>query len=156
MQIVAPRDMRKRMFFCLHDSPTGGHLGENKTVNRVRHRFYCTGYKADVVRWCKRCDTCAMAKLGPRQKRAQLGQVPAADPLEHIALDIMGPLPQTENGHMHILVLADYFSKWAEAYALKDHTVPTIADVLLEQFVSRFGVPRSLHSDQGQEVRWFG
>ena len=92
-----------------------------------------------------------MAKPGPRRKRAQLGQVPVAAPLERIALGIMGPLPQTENGHMYILVLADYFSKWTEAYALKDHTAPTIADVLVEQFVSRFGVPRSLHSDQGRE-----
>ena len=52
---------------------------------------------------------------------------------------------------MYILVLADYFSQWAEAYALKDHTAPTIADVLVEQFVMRFGVPRSLHSDQDRE-----
>ena len=65
----------------------------------------------------------------------------------------MGPLPQTENGNMYILVLADYFSKWAEAYALKDHTAPTVADVLVKQFVSRFGVPRSLHSDQGREFK---
>ena len=151
MQIVAPTEIRKRILQSLHNSPTGGHLGENKTVNRVRHRFYWTGYKADVVRWCKRCDICAMAKPGPRRERAQLGRVPVAAPLERIALDIMGPLPQTENGHMYILVLADYFSKWAEAYALKDHTAPTIADVLVEQFVSRFGVPRSLHSDQGRE-----
>ena len=92
-----------------------------------------------------------MAKPCPRQKRAQLGRVPAAAPLEHIALDIMGPLPQIDNGNMYIFVLADYFSKWAEAYALKDHTAPTIADVLVEQFVSRFRVPRGLHSYQGRE-----
>ena len=143
-----PQIDKKQNLQSLHNSPTGGHLGENRIVNRVCRRFYWTGYKADVVRWCKHYDNCAMAKPGPRRKRAQLGQVPIAAPLECIALDVMGPLPQAENGHMYILVLADYFTKWAEAYALKDCT---IADVLVEQFVSRFGDPRSLHSDQGRE-----
>ena len=44
-----------------------------------------------------------------------------------------------------------YFSKWTEAYALKDHTAGTVADILVEQFISRFGVPRSIHTDQGRE-----
>ena len=63
----------------------------------------------------------------------------------------MGPLPETDDGNLYILVLGDYFSKWTEAYALKNHTAPTIADIIMEQFVSRFGVPKSLHSDQGRE-----
>ena len=71
--------------------------------------------------------------------------------MERVAVDIMGPVPQTDNGNLYILVLGDYFSKWTEAFPLKDHTAQTVADVLVEQFVSRFGVMRSLHSDQGRE-----
>ena len=90
-----------------------------------------------------------MAKPDPRRKQAQLGRAPVAAPLERIALDIMSPLPQTDNGSMYILVLADYFSKWA----LKDHTHLTIADVLVEQLVFRYGVPNNLQSDQGREFK---
>ena len=71
--------------------------------------------------------------------------------MERIAVDIMGPLPQTNDGNLYIMVLGDYFSKWTEAYPLKNHTAQTVADVLVEQFVARFGVMRSLHSDQGRE-----
>ena len=63
--------------------------------------------------------------------------------MEPVAVDIMGPVPQTDNGNLYILVLGDYFSKWTEAFPLKDHTAQTVADVLVEQFVSRFGVMRS-------------
>ena len=49
-------------------------------------------------------------------------------------------------------MLGDYFSKWTEAFPLKDYTAQTVADVPVEQFVSRFGVMRSLHSDQGCEI----
>ena len=144
-QVVAPREIRAKILRSLHNSPTGAHLGRIKTINCVRYRFYWPGYKKDVINWCRRWDTCAQTK---RQK-AKSAQVPVAGPMEWVAVDIMGPVPQTDNGNLYILVLGDYFSKWTEAFPLKDHTAQTVADVLVEQFVSRFGV--SLHSDQGHE-----
>ena len=147
-QVVAPKQIRKRILESLHDSPTGAHLGRSKTINQVRYRFYWSGYKQDIIRWCRRCDICGQSKPGPKRRR---GRVPVAAPMEHIAVDIMGPLPQTNDGNLYIMVLGDYFSKWTEAYLLKNHTAQTVADVLVEQFVARFGVMRSLHSDQGRE-----
>ena len=32
-------------------------------------------------------------------------------PLERIALDVLGPLPETDRGNKYILVIADYFTK---------------------------------------------
>ena len=90
---------------------------------------------------------------GRKRQKVKLAQVPVAGPLERIAVDIMGPVPQTDNGNLYILVFGDYFSKWTEAFPLKDHTAQTVADVLVEQFVSRFGLMRSLHSDQGLEFK---
>ena len=150
-QIVAPKEVRNRILATLHNSPTGAHLGQNKTLNKRRCRFYWTGYKDQVIRWCKRCDVCVQSKPGPKKTRAQLGRVPAAAPLERIAVDIMRPIPETNDGNKYILVLKDYFSKWTEAYALKNHTAQTDANIIMEQSISNFGVPRSLHSDQGPE-----
>ena len=66
-------------------------------------------------------------------------------------MDIMGPLPKTNDGNLYIMVVGDYFCKWTQAYSLKNHTAQTVADVLVEQSVAQFGVMRSLHSDQGRE-----
>ena len=71
--------------------------------------------------------------------------------LERVAIDIMGPVPRMEEGYEFILVIGDYFTKWTEAYSLRDHTAQTVADVLVEEFVAWFGLPRELHSDQGRE-----
>ena len=149
LQVVAPSEIRQRLLQSLHNSPSGGHLGRTKTLLRVRQRFYWPHYKEDVIRWCKRCDACARSKSGPVRKRAKLGHVPVGAPLERVAIDIMRPLPQTDNGHEYLLVVGDYFTKWAEAYPLQDHTAQTVADVLVEQFVSRYGLFRTLHSDRG-------
>ncbi|KAG5885997.1 hypothetical protein JTB14_025391 [Gonioctena quinquepunctata] len=44
----------------------------------------------------------------------------------------------------------DYFSKWAEAYALPNQEAITVADVLVKEWICRFGIPMELHSDQGR------
>ena len=45
----------------------------------------------------------------------------------------------------------DHFSKWAEAYPLRDHKASTVAKVLVEQQFSRFGRPYQLFSDKDSE-----
>ena len=66
-------------------------------------------------------------------------------------MDIVGPLPRTTNGNEYILVVCDYFTKWVECYALPDHRAQTVANAVVSNFVSRFGVPSVIHSDQGRE-----
>ena len=44
----------------------------------------------------------------------------------------------------------DYFTKWVEVLPLPSQTAEEVADVLIEQVFSRYGVPTELHSDQGR------
>ena len=37
-------------------------------------------------------------------------------PLQRVAMDIFGPLPETPRGNRYILVIGDYFTKWKEAF----------------------------------------
>ena len=55
-----------------------------------------------------------------------------------------------ENQTSQIYVVSDYFTKWPEAYPLSNQEATTVAQVLVKEFVSRFGVPKELHSDQGR------
>ena len=63
----------------------------------------------------------------------------------------MGPLPETPTGNKHLLVVCDYFSKWVELLALPDIRAETVAERLVEDVFSRFGMPECLHSDQGKQ-----
>ncbi|KAG1930770.1 thy-1 membrane glycoprotein [Pimephales promelas] len=71
-------------------------------------------------------------------------------PYERVAVDVLGPLPETLNKNKYILIIGDYFSKWTEAFPLPNQEAQSIARVLVEEWVCRYGVPRSLHSDQGR------
>ncbi|GFX83050.1 retrovirus-related Pol polyprotein from transposon 412 [Trichonephila clavipes] len=44
----------------------------------------------------------------------------------------------------------DYFTKWPETYPFPDRDSSTVAKILVPHWISRFGVPLQLHSDQGR------
>ena len=54
------------------------------------------------------------------------------------------------NGNNHIIVIRDHITKWYEAIPLSDQTAATTANALVDQGISRFGCPHSLHSDPGR------
>ena len=58
------------------------------------------------------------------------------NPLERIAMDILGPLPETPRGNKYILVLGDHFTKWTEAYAMQNMEAATVARIFVNEFVS--------------------
>ena len=147
-QLVAPLALRGEIFRQLHCTRQGGHLGTKRTVAMVRARFFWPNAKSDLVRWCRQCDTCAQIKGTPHH-RAKLQQDPVGSRFERVAIDIMGELPVTEAGNRYILVISDYFTKWTQAFPLRDMTAQTVADTLINQCFSLFGMPRWLHSDQG-------
>ncbi|GFX98093.1 retrovirus-related Pol polyprotein from transposon 412 [Trichonephila clavipes] len=106
--------------------------------------------RADVEQWCKSCDACS-ARKGPKiRSRGKLHRYNVGAPFERIAFDILGPLPRTESGNKYLLVVIDYFTKWPEVYPIPDQEAPTVAEAVVQHWISRYGVPLQLHSDQGR------
>ena len=42
------------------------------------------------------------------------------------------------------------FSKYTEAYAIKNQKAETVADILVSNWICKFGEPEQLHTDQGK------
>ena len=61
----------------------------------------------------------------------------------------MGPLPLS-NGNRHILVNGHHFTRWYETIPLPDQTAVSPANALVDHWISCFGCPHILHSDQGR------
>ena len=73
--------------------------------------------------------------------------------MDRIATDLMGPFPVSTNNNRYILVVMDYFTKYVEAYAIPDQKAETVANTIVFEFFSRFGLPLDLHSDQGKNYQ---
>ncbi|GFV29249.1 retrovirus-related Pol polyprotein from transposon 412 [Trichonephila clavipes] len=149
-QLVLPRSRIPEVHKELHGSPTRGHFGVMKTLHRVRERFCWGKVRADVEQWCKSRDACS-ARKGPKiRSRGKLHRYNVGAPFERIAFDILGPLPRTASGNKYLLVVMDYFTKWPEVYPIPDQEAPKVAEAVVQHWISRYGVPLQLHSDQGR------
>ena len=87
---------------------------------------------------------------GAQKQRASLKKHVTGEPFARIGIDISGPYNATHEKNKYILVVSDYFTKWVEAYPMKDMEAKTVAEVLVEGYISRMGVPMIIHSDQGR------
>ena len=150
-QAITPLSQRRNVLRYSHDIKASGHLGIKKTLHRIRQRYYWPGLQRDVKIYVNGCETCARRKGPNRTKKAPMQVTRSGYPMERIAVDILGELPLTENNNRYILVVSDYFTKWTESYPIPNMEASTVAKVMVEQLISRFGVPAKIHSDQGRQ-----
>jgi hypothetical protein len=148
-QIVLPRSRVKDVLTELHGGSSGGHLGVNKTLNKVRQWYRWLQARDDIDSWCRLCDICAASRSPRTRNRGQMHQYNVGAPFERIVIDVAGPFPRSDQGNRCILISMDYFTKWPEAYAIPHQEASTVGEVLVNKFFYRFGIPWELHSDQG-------
>jgi len=95
-----------------------------------------------VENWYKQCQDCATSKGPPNRPHGKLTKVITGAPMDIVAIDILSGLPVTKEGHKYLLVATDYFTKWAEAYPLKDAEASTCMEALYNNFFARMGFAR--------------
>ena len=150
LQLVVPAKLRTFVMKTSHASIMSGHLGFKKTLSKLKRSFYWHRMKETVRQFVASCATCGARKRPNPKPKAPLGDYNVGAPMDRVALDIMGPFPESNCGNRYVLVVGDTFTKWIEAYAIPDQTAKTVADKLVHEFISRFGTPLELHSDQGR------
>ncbi|GBM66163.1 hypothetical protein AVEN_68290-1 [Araneus ventricosus] len=67
-------------------------------------------------------------------------------PFERMALDILGHFPVTTKGNRYVL---DYFTKWPEVIHIPGQEASTVDEEFVRSWISCYGVPMILHTDQG-------
>ncbi len=69
----------------------------------------------------------------------------------HLHIDLVGPLPQSREGHTHLLTVLDRSTRWAEALRLMSTSAESCAAALVAGWVARFEVPQQITSDRGSQ-----
>ena len=75
----------------------------------------------------------------------------ATEPLEYVAMDILGPLPRTKHGMRFILVITDRFTKLTKTVALRTITSLAVARAFCRAWVFNYGIPKILLTDNGTQ-----
>jgi len=100
---------------------------------------------------CQTCIACAARKSPAPRNKAALESVHPGYPLQLVAMDLLGPLPESTCKNSFVLVVSDYFTRYTEAYALPNQEARTVANKLVNEFFFRFSLPDQSHFDQGRQ-----
>ncbi len=151
--LVLPENLRAQALIHLHNARIAGHLGRTKTLRKVRERYFWVGSSSYVAKWCRECAECQKKHKPKQSRKAPMKIYNVGAPLERMAIDLLGPLPESKQGNRYIVCTGDYFTKWVTATPLPNQEAKTVADALVTHVFCPLGLPRQLHSDQGRNFQ---
>ncbi|KAK9077569.1 hypothetical protein SSX86_005906 [Deinandra increscens subsp. villosa] len=133
-----------------HKSRYSVHPGATKMYNDLKSHYWWPGMKRDIVKYVGKCLTCAQVKAEHQKPYGKLQ--PLEIPVwkwEHITMDLLTKLPKTPKGYDAIWVVVDRLTKSAHFIPIKEtYSSERMADVYINEIISRHGVPVSIVSDR--------
>ena len=144
---IVPSIMRHNIYNQLHSL---SHPGIKASRHLVSQRYVWPNMKRDIAQWTRACHACQQSKVH-RHVKAPLQSFPApAARFDSLHVDVVGPLPPSQ-GYTYLFTCVDRYTRWPEAIPMADATADSCARALLSGWVSRFGVPLTIISDQGSQ-----
>ncbi|XP_065188042.1 uncharacterized protein K02A2.6-like [Sycon ciliatum] len=139
-RVIIPVQFRRHLLEELHSS----HAGVSRMKSVARSIFWWPGLDADIERLAADCSLCQESSNLPRKDSVHHWAYPNAA-FERVHLDF------AEFESQQFLVIVDAFSKWIDVYELGSSATTTKTVNCLLRFISTFGIPRVLVSDNGPQ-----
>lgn len=137
-KVIIPNKLRNYVLKELHSS----HMGIIKMKSVARSYIWWPNLDRDIENMANSCSSCLLERANPSKSELHNWHYPSK-PWERLHLDYLGPF----KGKMYLIVV-DAHSKWLEIFETKSTSAKLAIDNLRQLF-ARFGLPRSVHSDNG-------
>jgi hypothetical protein len=149
-RLVLPQKFRRNVILDSHKDV--GHMGLQKTLDRIRDAYVWTNMRKDIKTVLNVCGNCQIVKSRPQ--RAPMTDMPLATyPFQMIGIDLIGPFCVSPNGNRYVLNVIDHCTGWAESYPIPRKTVKCVLDAIANDLVPRHGVSEVLICDRGNEFK---
>ncbi|UYV79478.1 K02A2.6-like [Cordylochernes scorpioides] len=137
-RVIIPTNLRAKMLNELHNS----HQGIVVLKSVARYLFWWPGLDKDIEETVRRCNCCqSHASMPPRT--TPVNWPPTNQPWDRVHIDHLGPFEQNL-----YLIVVDACTKWIEAIPVPNTSTRETIEQLRCLF-ARFGIPRTLVSDNG-------
>ena len=152
-QVVVPehrRDLQQVILEQAHDVPGAGHMGQRKTLDRIRRQFWWPTMSKCAHKWVEECPTCQTTK-SPNRKAGETGwhEVPVA-PWHTVTMDFITGFDATPRGYNAIVTFTDSLTKMVHFRPLNftGSDVETVARLFVETVWRQHGCPAKIVSDR--------
>ena len=134
--------IRRDIMRIYHDTPgNGGHFGRDKTLRKIRDRYYWDSMEPDITDYVRSCIKCS--ENSPVRRKPAGYLTPIAPPegvWQLLFMDFHGPItPTSRRGNRYIISLTDVLSKFVITRAVRDCTASTAARFLQEDVICKYG-----------------
>ena len=150
-RILIPERLRQSVYYYSHRHVTAGHFGQEATVCRAVPRFFWPGMVTYLKMQVRNCADCLI-----KIKRCNLRDTvhhpqKSGYPGERLSIDLVGPLPETDNKDRYVMTVQCMFTKFVQCFPLPNKEAETVANILVERYICNFGCPAEIHTDRGRE-----
>jgi len=149
--LCCPVIYRQELLFLAHNAKDSGHLGENRTYDKLRSKFYWPDMQNDVKTHIVKCAVCQFNQPSTQLLAGKLISIPVQTVFKRIGIDIIGPLNKTRRQNRFILTIIDFFSKYAIAVPLRGITAHDVCEALIRNVFLIYGAPEEILSDNGRQ-----
>lgn len=148
-RICLPPEARPAALIAAHVDAQSGHQGQQRTYAKLFRNYYWPRMYTECEKFCEQCNICQEMKTSRRKGAGLMQPILASYPWHKVEVDAVTMLPETLVGNRHLIVFTDIFSKYVEAFPVRDLTTETFAKLFVDQIICRHGCPVELISDQG-------
>ena len=136
----------------LHEGICGNHPGGRTLAHRAHTQgYYWPTMKSDAAHYVKKCDPYRRMSPILKSPMQDLVSISSPWPFAQWGIDIVDLLPTAPAQKKLLLIAIDYFSKWIEADAFSSIKERDVTRFIWKNIVCRFGIPRSIVSDNGPQ-----
>ena len=148
-RIMIPPTIANDIILLYHTDFVMNHIGSAKLQIELRNRFYIDNLKQRVTAVINGCSQCAIANYS-NVKNLSTQPITVTQPLQVMQLDKKGPLPSAGDGYIYIFSMRCAFSGLTFYHPTKHGNAYDAIDCVL-CFVSIYGTPSRIHTDNGAE-----
>jgi hypothetical protein len=134
-QILISRSLRPRVVHLEHHPKCSGHPGVTKMYSTISLRYFWRSMYKDVENNVRQCTSCAKNRVQERKRVSLLKLFPATETLEFVAIDILGPLPESVHGNRYLLLITHRSSKLTRTIPMRMTTALAVAKAFCAHWV---------------------
>lgn len=150
-QLLLPAELKVDFLELIH-ADAAGHLKYSKCVGHVQRRAWWFTWRSDLKLFIHCCDKCAAYHQGKTPKQGNLRPMIVGAPAERWVVDLCGPFVSSQ-GYVYVFTAICPFSKYVILAPMRNKEASTVAKLVMEHIILKWGLMTEVLSDQGPEFQ---